>query len=487
MLLSILVRRRFGLESGLYDVAMGIANSILFYSSLGLAGSLPKFLPELQVRGSRRAAAQFVWQVGWIRLGVVVAIVAILNVFADSLALRLSLGADGTIYLRWISVVLVARALLDFLYRVLDSFLQQLSVNVLSLVNGVLDVCLVALVVVMGLRIAGVIAALGVSAVITALAAMVVVQRQIGSVTEHDDEHAVSKPSFDRVWKLSSVTYLRDLSLYFATPAFASPALLHTLGGPEPVALFATSYFVASSTVTLVISGFRGVYRPAFARVLVAGERPQLHRAFELMNKIQVLAVVPAGFGLAVMVADYLPLLYGEPFRAAVPVARILVALLFAETALAVALLVLWVDERYRPVLSAHFVMVVAAPMFVWASGRFGLVPAAIILGGSRVAASLIGYAGARNTYGVRFPWTFTAKVTLVSTVMAVILSAIRMVWSTSVVEAATLTLLGVIVVLVGLRVLRVIGPSELEVLQRASVPGKRLIIRWLGPAESPT
>ena len=39
------------------------------------------------------------------------------------------------------------------------------------------------------------------------------------------------------------------------------------------------------------------------------------------------------------MVADYLPLLYGAPFSAAVPIARVLVVLLFAETAFAVGLL----------------------------------------------------------------------------------------------------------------------------------------------------
>ncbi len=127
------------------------------------------------------------------------------------------------------------------------------------------------------------------------------------------------------------------------------------MAGQSRWPLFATSYFVASSTVTLVVSGFRGVYRPAFARVLAAGEHAQLQRAFDLMNKVQVLFVVPAGFGLWVMVADYLPLLYGRPFAAAVPVARVLVALLFAETALAVAVLVLWVDERYRAVLGAQF------------------------------------------------------------------------------------------------------------------------------------
>ncbi len=485
VLLSILIRRSFGLESGVYDVVLGIANSILFYSSLGLAGSLPRFIPELQVRGGRRAATRLVWRLAWIRLGVLLPVVGILNAFAEPLAAQLNLGPEGPIYLRWISALLVARALLDYLYRALDSFLRQLSVNLLSLLNGLLDVCLAALMVGVGFRIAGVIAALSVSAVLTAIVAMVVVKKELGTVAEGPHERHEGVPSRSRIWKLSGVTYFRDLSLYFATPAFASPVLVSLLGGPEPVALFATSYFVASSTVTLVVSGFRGVYRPAFARVLAAGEHTQLQRAFDLMNKVQVLFVVPAGFGLWVMVADYLPLLYGRPFAAAVPVARVLVALLFAETALAVAVLVLWVDERYRAVLGAQFAMIVGAPLFVWVAGRFGLVPAAFVLGGSRLAVSLIGYVGARRAYDVRFPWSFAARVTLVSTAMALTLSAIRQVWGTSVVEASALTLLGVVIVLVGLRVLRVMGPNELEVLQRVSVPGKHLLVRWLSPSST--
>jgi O-antigen/teichoic acid export membrane protein len=360
-----------------------------------------------------------------------------------------------------------------------------LTVNLLSLLNGVVDVCLAALVVVMGFRIGGVIAALGVSAVLTAIVAIVVVQNQLAAVAEASADGVELTPSFARIWKLSGVTYLRDLSLYFATPAFASPVLVSMLGGPEPVALFATGYFVASSTVALVVSGFRGVYRPAFARVLAAGEHAQLQRAFDLMNKVQVLIVVPAGFGLWVMVADYLPLLYGQPFTAAVPVARVLVALLFAETALAVAVVVLWVDERYRPVLGAQSAMIVGAPLFVWAAGRFGLIPAAFVLGGSRLAVSLIGYLGARRAYNVRFPWAFAARVTAVSLAMAMILSAIRRMWGTSLVEAAALTILGIVLVLVGLRVLRVIGPNEVEVLRRTNMPGRQLLVRWLSPAGS--
>jgi O-antigen/teichoic acid export membrane protein len=282
------------------------------------------------------------------------------------------------------------------------------------------------------------------------------------------------------LWKLSAITYLRDLSLYFATPAFASPVLLTVLGGPEPVALFATSYFLAASTVTTVVSGFRGIYRPAFARVLAADERAQLQRAFDLINKMQVLAVVPAGVGLAVMVGDYLPLLYGQPFAAAIPVARVLVVLLFAETAMAVGLVVLWADERYSPVLVANAAMIAGAPLFIWAAGRFGLVPAALVLGGSRLAASVFGYIEARRMYDVRYPWPFAAKVTSVSLFMAAVLIAVRQVWSTSLAEATSLTITGAAIVVIGLRAIRAIGPEELEILQRASIPGRNYLIRWL-------
>jgi O-antigen/teichoic acid export membrane protein len=491
MLLSVIVRRSFGLESGYYDVALGVANSILFYSSLGLSGSLPKFIPELQLAGGRRAAAQLIARLGTIRLAVVVALVLALNLWAEPLARSLELGSDGTLYLRLLSALLIGRAALDFAYRALDSFFRQFSVNLLSLIHGVLDVALVALVIGLGWQLTGVIGALGLAAIVMAIVASIAVMRHLRTLppdrvdTPSSAANAAmgdkpgAGPLESRIWKLSAVTYVRDLSLYFATPAFASPVLLKTFGSPEPVAIFATSYFVASSVVTLVVSGFRGIYRPAFAHVM-AGERAQLQRAFDLINKVQVLAVVPAGAGLAVMVGDYLPLLYGEPFYAAVPTARILIVFLFAETALAVGLVVLWVDEQYRPVLAAQAVMVAGAPLFIWTSAAFGLLPSAMVLGASRLAASALGNIEARRLYDVRYPWRFAAKVTLVSLVMVACLAAVRAIWPTSLLQAAVCTFLGVVIVAAGLRLFRVLGPGELELLERASIPGKHLLVRWL-------
>jgi hypothetical protein len=208
--LSILVRRKFGLESGLYDVALGIANSILFYSSLGLAGSMPKFLPELQLSAGRRAAARLVLRLGALRLAIVVAILIPMNVWAEPLARSFNLGTNGTAYLHLLSLVLIGRAALDFAYRALDSFFQQLTVNILSLVHGVLDVTLVAVAIFVGLRIGGVIGALGLSAALMAVVATIVTLKQLHAIRE-DAAQAHTGPAPSRVWKLSFVTYLRDL------------------------------------------------------------------------------------------------------------------------------------------------------------------------------------------------------------------------------------------------------------------------------------
>ena len=482
ILLSVLVRRSFGLDSGYYDAALGIANSILFYTSLGLSSSLPRFIPELQLTAGRQAAMQLIARLGSIRVAAAAAVVLILTLWAEPLALMLDLGSSGPAYLRLLSALLIGRAALDIAYRALDSVFQQVSVNVLSLIHGLLDLALVAVVVLLGLGMIGVIGALGASALVMAIVAAGIVVRHFRTLPPDVADAPGWNTLRSRVWKLSAVTFVRDLSLYFATPAFASPVLMKILGGPEPVAIFATSYFVASSTVTLVVSGFRGIYRPAFAHVMSAGDRAGLRRAFDLMNKVQVLAVIPAGAGLAVMVADYLPLLYGPAFSAAVPIARMLVVLLFAETAFAVGLLVLWVDERYRAILATQAVMVAGAPLFIWAATRSGLLAASLVLGGSRLMTSLLGYAEARRLYGVQFPWRFTAKVTLVSLLMAACLTAVRTVWPTSLLQATVCTLLGVVIVALGLRLFRVLGPSELKLIERMSVPGKRLLVRFLQP-----
>ena len=160
-----------------------------------------------------------------------------------------------------------------------------------------------------------------------------------------------------------------------------------------------------------------------------------------------------------------------------------LVALLFTETAFNLGLIVLSVDERYRPVLLSQGLLVLAAPVFLLAARFGGVAAGAAVLGAARVAAVVSGYLVCRREYGMRFPWAFTARVAVASAVMAVVLVAGRAVWPTSALEALALTAVGGAVFAVAMRLGGVIGPEERALLERAKLPGGRYLVRWLAPA----
>ena len=68
------------------------------------------------------------------------------------------------------------------------------------------------------------------------------------------------------------------------------------------------------------------------------------------------------------------------------------------------------------------------------------------------------------------------------SLLAGLVLAAIRSVVDRSVVEAVGLTILGAVVYAAGLRVARVLGPEEIDLLERADVPGTRAALAWLAP-----
>src|SRR5205807_632888 len=143
-----------------------------------------------------------------------------------------------------------------------------------------------------------------------------------------------------------------------------------------------------------------------FARLRAEQRFTELGTAFSAISKVQVALLVPAGIGLWVMVADYVPLLYGASFTPAIRVARILVVLLFTETAFNQAIMILSVDERYVTVLGAMSLQVAAAPLLLVAASVFGIEAAALGLGLGRVATAGVGYLACRRRYDLRFPWS---------------------------------------------------------------------------------
>lgn len=532
---AIVLRRSFGLFSGVYDIVLGLLNSILIYSSLGIPTSLTKFLPEMELEAGPGGVVAFLRRAVTARMAILMLALLPLNLFADAIAVHLDLGQGGPLLLRLVSLLAIARALLELAIKTLNAFFAQLWANLLSLLQATLDFALVAAALIAGFRMAGVLGALVASSAMLAILGGGFVAALLRRLHAAHDDSAFGPASQERdqeqgrgqspeqsreegreqsqeqnpgqdqernregsegleqslkdvagedarFGRFALFTYVFELSLYFSGAGFASLALAAVLVDHEQVALFATGFKLAFMTIGIVVAGFRGLYRPIFARLRAQDDPPQLQRAFVALSKAQLALLLPAGVGLTVMAGDYVPLFFGEEFLPAIPIARVLVALMFAETAFNLGIIYMSIDERYRAVLGIQSILVLSAPVFLLVAYWLGLTAAALVFGMARLAVTFSGYLYCRDRYAFRFPWRFAARVAMVSAVMGLVLAFARSYWPTSIAEAVGLTLAGMVVFGIGIRLAAVLGKEEVDLLKRSRLPGGRWLISWLSP-----
>jgi O-antigen/teichoic acid export membrane protein len=479
-LTSILIRRRFGLASGSYDVLLGLVSTILFYSSFGIPSSLAKTLPEREIAGGRLAVERTLRRACWARFLILAVFIAVLNLFARWIAERLHLGPGGIVYLRLLGVLVAMRAGTDLLMYVLYAFLAQRQVNLLILLQSLLDPAFIAIALGFGYGIGGVVLALSASTAAIVVAGCLSAARVIRRLPLSPRPRANTEP-VSAAWKFSVLDYLLELSRYFGGPDFARIALAAVFPHRGLVATFAVGFYLAFMAVNVVASIFRGVYRPMFTRLRAERRPADLERAFLVVSKAQLALLVPAGVGLAIMAADYVPLLYGSTFTHAVVVARILIVLLVIETAFNQALMILMVDERYATMAKLVAIQPMAAPLVVIA-GKFGGVEmAALVLGLGRAATTVAAYWVCRRRYRLPYPWLFVAKLLTASVGMGAVLVIGRAAWPPSLAEAITLTAVGALVFAIGVRMTGAIGSEEIGLLRRANLPGGRWVLALLG------
>ena len=488
---SVLVRRRFGLFSGVYDVLLGLLASLVFYSGLGIPASLPKFLPEVVASAGPAQLRRFVRQASAIRFVLLGLLLIPLNVFATPVAQALDLGPDGALYIGLLSGLVVTRAVLDLAFRTLNAFFAQFWSNLFALMQAMLDVVLVGFVLLLGYEMAGVLGSLLASAGVMAVVSAGYVWLRFDRLSSRDvaATGTGASPSSDgsrwlaghgtRFVRFSLFTYAIGLLSFFTDMGFAAPALALTLA-TEGVALFATAYKLSFMTITLGLGGFRGLYQPVFARLRIRHDPGQLRRAFSIVTRGQLVVLLPAGMGLLVMCGDYIPLLFGTEFRPAIPVARVLVAFMYVTAVFNIPGIILMVDEQYRSAFWAQSIPAVAAPVFLLAAASSGLLAAAVVFGGARLGTAIVAYAMCRRRYGLTFPWVFAARIGAISLAMATTLGLVRSWWATTPVEAVTLTVLGVVLVCLGLRWTHALGPDEVGLLRRSGLPGHTWLLGLL-------
>ena len=487
---AVLIRRRFGLFSGVYDVLLGLTSTVVQYSRVGIGTALLKFLPEVSETKDASALRRLLLDAVLVRMVLLLVVLVPLNLFVEPVARILDLGPSGRLYIGLASGLAVARALLEMMLRTLHAFLSQMWSNLIAVLQTLLELAIAGAVLALGYEMGGVFAGLVAAAGVAALLGVGAAAWQLAHLKRQHEASGSTRAEFDssalwfagegrRFFRFSIFTYAFGLSAYFTGIGFVAPALAVVLS-TEEVALFATAYKFAFRTVSLVVAPFHGVYRPLFARVRARNDRAQLQQTFTVVSKAQLLVLLPAAFGLTVMAGDYVPLLFGEEFEPAVPMVWILAAFTYATTVFNLSGIVLSIDEQYRAIAWVRAPVLLAVPLFLLASVRGGLLPATVIFGATNLLIEVLSYAICRRLYGFRFPWMFAAKVSAVSGVMAVVLAVGRLVWATSSVEAVVLTVVGSAVFCVGLRLNRVFEPDDLMLLRRTRLPGHGWIVNWL-------
>lgn len=487
---AVLIRRRFGLFSGVYDVLLGLTSTVVQYSGIGIGTALLKFLPELSETSGVGSARRLLRDAVLVRMFLLLLVLAPLNLFADSVTQLLELGPSGRLYIRLASGLAVTRALLEMMLRTLNAFFAQKWCNLITVLQALLELAVAGAMLLLGYQMGGVLAGLVAAGAVAALLGLGSASRQLALPGTAHDTRGSERPDSDpaRLWfsgegqrflQFSVFTYAFGLSAYFTGMGFAAPALAVVLS-TEEVALFATAYKLSFTTVGFVVASFRGVYGPLFARVRVRNDRAPLQRTFTVVSKAQLVVLLPAGLGLVVMAGDYIPLLFGAEFSPAIPLVWVMAGFTFTTTAFNLSGIVLSTDEQYRAIAWVRAPALLAVPLFLLASSRGGLLLASVVFGATGLLIELLSYALCRRLYGFRFPWMFAARVGVVSVTMAAVLAVARTVWTTSLVEAVTLTAGGVAIFFVGLRLTRVVELDELRLLRRSEVPGHTWLVSWL-------
>jgi O-antigen/teichoic acid export membrane protein len=485
---AVMIRRGFGLESGVYDVALGVLNTLLTHSALGVPLTVAQFVPGLARTAGRQHVINFVQRAAAVRLVLLVIVLVPFNLFAAPLAGRLHLGQNGVWLLHIVSVLALLRAGSDIAIDALQALLAHGLANVVQLAQAVFFVIAVIWTLTVGAKIPLLFAIMAATAGLTTLAAVWLARRQVHTVPSEPEIHApgAAETPWSRFWGFAIFMYLFDASNYFATPAFASPALAAVSHGPATTALFNVAFQIPMMVVVVILAGFQGLYRPLFAGIMAENSPERVRTAFSEVSKVQAVLLIPAGVGLGLLLPDYITLLFTKQFSNAVPLARILCAFLFLEALLNLGNIILSVDRRYAAALTAQAARVLFAPLFVWLAMRGDIALAAAAFGMGRLVAAGIGFAVARRRYGVRFPVAFAGRICLATALMAAVVWTARVFLPSTWPVTLALTLVGTAVLLAGLRWFNALGPREIDLLRRARLPGSAMILRWVAPADGP-
>lgn len=503
-------------QVGMLRLVTSAAGTLGIWVDLGIDRALPRFIPELEQTRGRAAVGRFMALIFAFKLLLLVAFSLVFVFFSghfvetylvggiEGLSDRFDTAARGALQneVRALAPWLIVSVLLlvalgsfyDGLMAYLVSYFRQRAWNLITMVGDIVQPTLAAALVLAHYGIAGVLVAIVVTPLVSvALAGWQVLQSQrrrepaapTPPPAAAPDEGSAQPGLWRRFAAYSAISNVLNLSDYFLSWMFA----VFLLDNLAQVAIYTVGSALVRQALALSYRPLVGIQVPLFTRVR-GGESP-LPEAYAAVGRILALIMIPGSVGLMVLARELILVQYPQYIDAAL-VIYILTPCLFFESFLSSAQIVLQVYERYRLLLLSRASTLLVLPLMLWVAPQYGLVGAALAVGGGRVLTGLAAALLAQRALPLRYSWRFFGRVALASLAMAGAVLALKWLLGLGQIGAALgerLLAAGLLVAVIGagilvfvgvLRLLGGIEPEDRRWIAASRLPLRRWIVRVL-------
>jgi O-antigen/teichoic acid export membrane protein len=428
---------------GLLRLVSSAAASLGIWVDFGIDRALPRFIPELEQQQGRAHVGRFMTAIFLVKGALLVGFTVLFLLFSHRFtgyliervhqlperfdSVRAALEQDVVQLTPWLIAVVIALVILgsfyDGLMAYLISYFRQRAWNLIGLLGSVLQPLLASILVLLGKGIGGVLAAMVITPVLSVvLAGWQVLQGHRSPPSPppvRKPDTLPTQPFWKRFTLYTGMSNVLNISDYLISWYFA----VFLLGDLAQVALYTTGTAMVRQALALLYTPLVGIQVPLFTRV--RGGDGTLEEAYAAIGRILFLILVPGGVGLMLLAHEIILVQYPQYANAAM-VVYVLTPCLFIESFLSSAQIVLQVYERYTFLILPRTLTLLIVPIMVWAASQYGLIGAALAVGGGRVVTGLVTLLLAHRLFPLRYSWRFFGRVTLAALGMIVVVMGLK-------------------------------------------------------------
>jgi O-antigen/teichoic acid export membrane protein len=483
---------------GTYQSLVIAAGTISLYTDLGLEPTLPKFLPEVEVRFGRSGVRLFmIWFLG-LKLFVLLLVVSALQIWTPWVVSFFNLPESSSWLVAVLGVLVLLGSFSNIMIQILFTFFKQRAYNLLDILTAVVQPLLTALLVLLGLGVAGALVSLLITTVLI-LGLQIWQARLAGRELTPSTQRVQPRDLLamvPRFWPFAMLNYLINVSRTVYEPSTAV-LVLNGLKDTVGIGMLTAANSFVGEFVKFLVAPLSGVQMPLFSRLYARDDRATLQTAYSSFTRLLALALIPTGIGLILLSRGLIQMMYLSEFSGAAAVAIVLIIGNFLDPLLgSLPHVILMAYERYRPVIVARLLILCTLPLLFWLAPRYSAMGAALAMTVARLAGAAVVLGYATRAFALRFPWPFLRRVLAATAAFTAILLPVLWVghWGLfdsnlpvtilqRVVGMLILVGLVLVAVVVFLFVFKRLGGLEEEDRERVAelrFPLKKWILRWL-------